>query len=87
MHTSETQMKVLLKVKWKEGSITERSKDKYMTNYKNGMLNRGLIMKKLLKTKSFLLQNRNIAGVHLPPTHPHVHAQILDNTHVENEML
>ena len=34
-----------------------------------------------------LLQNRNIAGVHLSPTHPHVHAQNLDNTHVENEML
>ena len=34
-----------------------------------------------------LLQNRNIAGVGLPPTHPHVHAQNLDNTHVENEML
>ena len=38
-------------------------------------------------SQNILLQNRNIAGVHLPPTHPHVHAQILDNTHVENEML
>ena len=37
--------------------------------------------------QNILLQNRNIAGVHLPPTHPHVHAQNLDNTHVENEML
>ena len=54
MHTSKTQMKVLLKVKWKEGSITERNKDEYVTNYKNGMLNRGLIMKELLKTKGFL---------------------------------
>ena len=87
MHTSKTQMKVLLKVKQKEESIAERSKDKYVTNYKNGMLNRGLIMKELLKTKGFqniLLQNRNTAGVHLSPTHPHVHAQILDDTHVEN---
>ena len=33
------------------------------------------------------LRNRNIANVELPPPHPHVHAQNLDNTHVENEML
>ena len=36
-------------------------------------------------SQNILLRNRNIAGVHLPPTHPHVH--ILDDTHVENEML
>ena len=54
MHTSKTQMKVLLKVKRKEGSMRERSKDEYVTNCKNGMLNRGLIMKELLKTKGFL---------------------------------
>ena len=54
MHTSETQMKILLKVQQKEGSITERSKDEYITNYKNSMLNRGLIMKELLKTKGYL---------------------------------
>ena len=53
MYTSKTQMKVLLKVKQKEGSMRERSKDEYVTNYKNGMLNRGLIMKELLKTKGF----------------------------------
>ena len=41
-------------------------------------------MKELLNIP---LQNRNIAGVHLSPIHPHVHAQNLDNTHVENEML
>ena len=50
----KTQMKVLLKVKRKEGSMRERSKDEYVTNCKNGMLNRGLIMKELLKTKGFL---------------------------------
>ena len=38
-------------------------------------------------SQNILLQNRNIEGVNLPRTHPHVHAQILDNTHVENEML
>ena len=38
-------------------------------------------------SQNILLRNRNIAGVHLPPTHPHVHAQILDNTHVENDKL
>ena len=38
-------------------------------------------------SQNILLQNRNIAGVHPPPTHPHVHAQILDDTHVVNEML
>ena len=38
-------------------------------------------------SQNILLQNRNIAGVDPPLTHPHVHAQILDNTHVENEML
>ena len=54
MYTSKTQMKVLLKVKRKEGSKRERSKDGYVTNCKNGMLNRGLIMKELLKTKGFL---------------------------------
>ena len=34
-------------------------------------------------SQNILLRNRNIEGVNLPPTHP----QILDNTHVENEML
>ena len=38
-------------------------------------------------SQNILLQNRNIEGVNLPHTHPHAHAQILDNTHVENEML
>ena len=38
-------------------------------------------------SQNILLQNRNIAGVHLPPINPHVHAQILDDTHVENEIL
>ena len=38
-------------------------------------------------SQNILLQNRNIEGVNLPRTHPHAHAQILDNTHVENEML
>ena len=54
MYTSKTRMKVLLKVKQKEGNMRESSKDGYMTNCKNGMLNRGLIMKELLKTKGFL---------------------------------
>ena len=91
MYTSKTQMKVLLKVKWKEGNMRERSKDGYVTNCKNGMLNRGLIVKRATQDQRFsqniLLQNRNIEGVNLPRTHPHAHAQILDNTHVENEML
>ena len=38
-------------------------------------------------SQNILLQNRNIEGANLPRTHPHIHAQILDNTHVENEML
>ena len=38
-------------------------------------------------SQNILLQNRNIEGVNLPCTHAHAHAQILDNTHVENEML
>ena len=38
-------------------------------------------------SQNILLQNRNIEGVNLPRTHAHAHAQILDNTHVENEML
>ena len=38
-------------------------------------------------SQNILLRNRKIAGVHLSPIHPHVYAQNLDNTHVENEML
>lgn len=33
------------------------------------------------------IQNRTNSGVNLPPTHPQVHAQNLDDTQVENEML
>ena len=82
MHTSKTRIKVLpeseVEIGEYEREEQQRIRDQLQEWHAEQRANHERATQDQRFSQNILLQNRNIEGVNLPHTHPHVHAQILD---------